>query len=421
MSTRKSRPSICVTGMGVVTSLGKGVAENWAALTRGRSGIAAIQRFETKGLRSTIGGTIDFDGLGALPVPVRTGRLADLALEEALAQAHMPKDAAPHLFVGLPPGELSWAQRFQLAAEKASGGTISYDELIPACDDGAHRAYHEMVLSGAIAARLADRLGTREAPVIVNTACATGGTAIQLAVESIRRGDTGIAIAIASDASIVADTLVRFSLLAALSMSNETPAGACKPFSLNRDGFVMGEGAAALVLEDYETAKARGREALGFVIGAGERADDYHLTRSSPDGTAVVGAMTTAIADSGLAPEEIHYVNAHGTGTGENDRIEGTSLAKVFGSFEAAPPVSSNKSMIGHTMSAAGLIEAVFSLLTIRHGVIPPTINYNVPDPALPLDVVPNAARKAKVENVLSNSFGFGGQNVSLVFSNRPH
>jgi 3-oxoacyl-[acyl-carrier-protein] synthase II len=203
-------------------------------------------------------------------------------------------------------------------------------------------------------------------------------------------------------------------------MHKESPATAARPFSLDRDGFVMGEGAAAMVLETLESAKSRGASPLGFITGIGERSDPFHLTRSTPSGAPVAAAISSAIADAGLAPDDIGYINAHGTGTQENDRVEGAALKTVFGSFSNCPPISSNKSMIGHTMSAAGLIEAVFSLLSIKHGVLPPTINYHTPDPDLPLDVVPNSARCAHVRHVLSNSFGFGGQNVAVVLSREP-
>jgi 3-oxoacyl-[acyl-carrier-protein] synthase II len=417
----KDRSAVCITGMGIVTSLGVGKHDNWQALARGQSGIRAIRRFEVKGLRTTIGATIDFDDLGTLPCTVRTERLAHIVLEEALAEADLSAGnlAAP-LFVGLPPRELEWSQRLALALEIGGGSGVTWDEVIRACSRGNHRELHPVYLPGATASRLAERFGTSGAPVIVNTACATGATAIQLAVEAIRRGEADMALAVASDASIVPETIIRFSLLAALSVSNQPPERAARPFSLDRDGFVLGEGAAALVLESHESAKARGRPALGFVTGLGESADRFHLTRSSPDASAIVAAMRSAIIDSDRDPRDIQYVNAHGTGTPENDRVEGLAHQLVFGTNAEQVPISSNKSMIGHTMSAAGAIEAVLSLLTIEKGMLPPTINYRIPDPALHLDVVANAARAADVRNVLSNSFGFGGQNACLVFSRAP-
>jgi 3-oxoacyl-[acyl-carrier-protein] synthase II len=182
----------------------------------------------------------------------------------------------------------------------------------------------------------------------------------------------------------------------------------------------MAEGAAALVLESYETATARGAKILGVLAGCGEMADSFHRTRSSPDGKPIIGCIRNAIADAGLTPEDIDYINPHGTGTPENDKMEYLGVASVFGERSKSIPVSSNKSMIGHTLSAAGTVESVFTLLTLEHQRLPPTINYNVPDPAIPLDVVPNKARDAKVRHALSNSFGFGGQNVSLVMSREP-
>jgi 3-oxoacyl-[acyl-carrier-protein] synthase II len=403
--------------MGIVTSLGIGKDDNWSALTQGRSGIKKIRRFETEGLRTRIGGVVTFDDLDQLTFPLRTERLARFALDEALGQACFPTSRRAPLFVGVPPVEMSWAPRLALALEAGGGERTGYKEMITA---GLRGAYRGVFCSGGIAARLADRYGGAGAPVTINTACATGASVIQLAAEAVRRGETDAALVVASDASIIPDTIVRFSLLAALSASNDVPEGAARPFSLDRDGFVLGEGAAALVIENHQTAKARGQPSLGFIAGLGESADPYHITRSSPDGSAIARAMRAAIEGAGLGPGDIQYVNAHGTGTPENDRVEALAFATVFGEAARSVPISSNKSMIGHTMSAAGAIEAVFSLLTISSGILPPTINYRIPDPALRLDVVPNTARSADVANVLSNSFGFGGQNVCLVLSREP-
>jgi len=214
------------------------------------------------------------------------------------------------------------------------------------------------------------------------------------------------------------EALIRFSLLSALSTRNAEPARAARPFERSRDGFVMSEGAACLVLESLAHASARGATVLGIVRGCGEKSDSFHRTRSNPDGGAIIKAMRNAIADAGLEPADISYVNAHGTGTPENDKMETLGMRAVFG--DNTPPISSNKSMIGHTLSAAGAIEAAFSLLAIRNGILPPTINHDEPDPAITLDVVPNVAREARVTHVLSNSFGFGGQNVCLVLSGAP-
>ncbi len=247
-----------------------------------------------------------------------------------------------------------------------------------------------------------------------------GATAIQLGVEAIRRGETDAALCVATDGSVNAEALIRFSLLSALSTHNDPPHTAVRPFAKNRDGFVMAEGAGALVLESLEAATARGAKILGVVAGCGELADSFHRTRSSPDGKPIIGCVNKALADAGMASDQIDYINAHGTGTPENDKMEYLGISSVFGERAKQIPVSSNKSMVGHTLSAAGAVEAVFSLLTLEHQRIPPTINYDVPDPAIPFDVVPNTARDARVTAVMSNSFGFGGQNASLILTGEP-
>jgi 3-oxoacyl-[acyl-carrier-protein] synthase II len=277
-----------------------------------------------------------------------------------------------------------------------------------------------MFMMGGVADRVAQRFKTQGAPVSISTACASGATAIQMAVESIRRGDTDAALAIGTDGSINAESLIRFSLLSALSTQNENPEQASKPFSKKRDGFVMAEGAAALVLESMSSAQQRGAEILGIVAGCGERADTFHRTRSNPDGSAVTGALLNALTDASMHPDQIDYINAHGTSTPENDKMESFACGIVFGERMQSLPISSNKSMIGHTLTAAGAIEAVISFLTMQNGILPPTINYREPDPSIVLDVVPNTARVQKVCTVMSNSFGFGGQNVSLVLQAAP-
>jgi 3-oxoacyl-[acyl-carrier-protein] synthase II len=280
--------------------------------------------------------------------------------------------------------------------------------------------WHELFLFGSVADHLADRFGTRGSPISLSTACSSGATAIQLGVEAIRRGDTEAALCIGTDGSVNPESLIRFSLLSALSTQNAEPEGAAKPFAKNRDGFVMGEGAGALVLENAATARARGARILGYVLGCGERGDSFHRTRSSPDGAPIIAAIQGAITDAGLTPDDIDYVNAHGTSTPENDKMEAMGCMAVLGERMRSVPISSNKSMIGHTLTAAGAVEAVVSLMTIANGRLPPTINYAVPDPAIPLDVVPNEGRDADIRFVLSNSFGFGGQNTCLLFGAEP-
>ena len=413
----RGRPRVVVTGMGLVTSLGQGKADNWTALTEGRSGIRPITRFPTEGLRTAIAGTVDLPDLGPYSAPALSAAMALAAGAEAIAQARIGSSAAfpGPLYLATPPAEIEWPQRRALYEASSGSGETGYKRLLSAARTSEWREMRALCQFASVAERVAAELGTRGLPVSISTACASGATAIQLGVEAIRRGDTEAALSIGTDSSVQIEALIRFSLLSALSTRNGAPAEASRPFSKDRDGFVMAEGAGALVLESHRSATARGAEILGVVLGCGEKADDYHRTRSKPDGTAIIGAIRNALADAGVAPGDIDYVNAHGTSTPENDKMEYLSLQAVLGEHLAATPVSSNKSMIGHTLSAAGTIEAVISLLTIANGVLPPTINYATPDPEIPIDTVANAARSAAVRTVLSNSFGFGGQNVSLV------
>jgi 3-oxoacyl-[acyl-carrier-protein] synthase II len=419
---RHGRPLVAVTGMGVVTSLGQGQEENWAALTAGRSGIHAINRFPTEGLRTRIAGTVDFVPVEPFCAPMLSERLATLAADEAVGQsaAGSKGDFPGALFIAVPPVEMEWPQRQALANASGRDDGITYADLLKAASGGGFKPWHDLFLFGTVADRLADRFGTKGSPISLSTACSSGATAIQLGVEAIRRGETEAALCVGTDGSVHAEALVRFSLLSALSTQNDPPEGAAKPFSKNRDGFVMGEGAAALVLESAESAEARGAKILGYVLGCGEKGDGFHRTRSSPDGAPIIAAIREAVDDAGLGPGDVDYVNAHGTGTPENDKMESMGCMAVIGERMKSVPISSNKSMVGHTLTAAGAVEAVFSLLTIMNGRIPPTINHRVPDPAIPLDVVPNEARDAPVGVVLSNSFGFGGQNTCLVLAAEP-
>ena len=419
---RQGRPLVAVTGLGVVTSLGQGREDNWTALTAGRSGIHAINRFPTAALRTTIAGTVDFVAAEPFCAPMLSERLAMLAAEEAVGQAGAGRngDFPGALFIAVPPVELEWPQRQALAEASGQNDGVTYRDLLGAAATGRFKPWHDLFLFGTVADRIADRFGTKGSPISLSTACSSGATAIQLGVEAIRRGETDAALCIGTDGSVHAEALIRFSLLSALSTHNDPPEAAAKPFAKNRDGFVMGEGAAALVIENAEAARARGAAILGYVLGCGERGDGFHRTRSSPDGAPIIAAIRDAIVDAGLTPDDIDYVNAHGTGTPENDKMESMGCMAVLGERMKSVPISSNKSMIGHTLTAAGAVEAVMSLLTIRSGRIPPTINYRVPDPAIPLDVVPNEARDADVGIVLSNSFGFGGQNTCLVIGAEP-
>ena len=416
------RPIVVVTGMGVVTSLGAGKTDNWARLTAGESGIRTITRFPTDGLKTKIAGTVDFIPVEPFSSTTLSERLADVAVEEAVAQSGIGSkgDFPGPLFLAVAPIELEWEPRNNIARATGMTSGIDYDALLKVSGNGRFAGLHRRFLFGSVADHLTDTFGTKGSPISLSTACASGATAIQLGVEAIRRGETDAALCVATDGSVNAEALIRFSLLSALSTNNDAPHAAARPFSKNRDGFVMAEGAGALVLESLESATARGAKILGVLAGCGELADSFHRTRSSPDGKPIVGCVKNALSDAGMGIEQIDHINAHGTSTPENDKMEYLGISTVFGDRAQQIPVSSNKSMIGHTLSAAGAVEAVFSLLTLENQRIPPTINYDVPDPAIPFDVVPNKARDARVTAVMSNSFGFGGQNASLILTREP-
>jgi 3-oxoacyl-[acyl-carrier-protein] synthase II len=417
----KGRPVVAVTGIGVLTSLGQGKEDNWRALTAGCSGLKTITRFATEGLKTRVAGTVDFLGVEPYSAPALSLAMARAAAREAIAESGIGSSRSfpGPLFLATPPTELEWPQRTALF-NHVDGERRGYARLLAAAHTGAFAHLFPEFQFASVAEHLADEFGTLGMPISLSTACASGATAIQLGVEAIRREDTQAALCVATDGSVHVEALIRFALLSALSTYNDPPAKASRPFSKDRGGFVMAEGSAALVLESYDAAKARGAKILGIVRGCGERADDYHRTRTHPQGLPIIGAIAAAIEDAGLSPDAIDYVNAHGTSTQENDKMEYMSLRAVLGERVERVPVSSNKSMIGHTLTAAGAIEAVFSLLTIRTATLPPTINYDIPDPDIPLDVVPNHSRPAKVSTVLSNSFGFGGQNACLVLSGEP-
>src|ERR1700754_4658889 len=361
------RPIVVVTGMGVVTSLGAGKDDNWAKLTAGESGIRTISRFPIESLKTTMAGTVDFIPVDPFTSSGLSERLAELATEEALGQSGIGHkgDFPGPLFLAVAPIEVEWPQRMELG--RAIGKQeIDYNEMLRVSGGGKFNAYHDRFQLGSVSDYLADKFGTKGSPISLSTACASGATAIQLGVEAIRRGEADAALCIGSDGSINPESLIRFSLLSALSTSIDPPEQAAKPFAKNRDGFVMAEGAGAVVLESLESATARGAKILGVMNGCGEMADAFHRTRSSPDGKPIIGCIRNALADAGLKPEDIDYVNPHGTGTPENDKMEALGVMAVFGERAKTLPMSSNKSMVGHTLSAAGAVEAVFSLLTLQ-------------------------------------------------------
>jgi 3-oxoacyl-[acyl-carrier-protein] synthase II len=416
--SRAGAAPVAVTGMGLITALGTGVAANWAAMRSGRSGVALIRRFATEGLRTRFAACVDVPGFEADTPAERAELMAARAAEEALLQSGLHPDSGfpGPLVIGLPPVQLEWPDRFRIA-HLAGGAPESYADLVAAAGDPRLRPIRQRLRFGETGERLAERFGTRGPPISISTACASGASAIQIGMEAIRRGETETVLAIGADASVSPEMLARFGLLSALSRQNDAPERASRPFDAGRDGFVPGEGAAALVLEAVPSAERRGARILGLLRGAGERLDGHHRLRHSPDAGPMTAAMAAAIRDAGLTPDDIDYVCAHGTSTPENDRVEALGLHRLFGDRMPKVPVSSVKSMIGHTMSAAGAIEAVATLMMLSDELLLPTINHDVPDPEIILDVVPNVARRVPLRHALSNAFGFGGQNVCLVLS----
>src|SRR6266436_3053754 len=311
---KSGRPIVVVTGIGVVTSLGSGKADNWAKLTAVEPGIRTITRFPIEGLKTTMAGTVDFVPVEPFTSTDLSERLADLATEEAIAESGIGSkgDFPGPLCLAVAPTEVGWPQRQELG--RAVGKTdVDYDAMLRVSGGGRFTQYHRRFLFGSVADHLAEVFGTKGSPISLSTACASGATAIQLGVEAIRRGETDAALCVATDGSVNPEALVRFSLLSALSTHNDPPHAAVRPFAKNRDGFVMAEGAGALVLESYEAATARGAQILGIVAGCGELADSFHRTRSSPDGKPIIGCVRNVLADAGMTPEQIDYINAHGT------------------------------------------------------------------------------------------------------------
>lgn len=404
MSTKKMAP-IAITGLGVYTSLGCGIDENWQHLQQGHSGVRLITDFSTEHLRTKIAAQVNYPG----DLMAKQRGIMASVIQQALIQSQLSAAQVKlaHAVIAAPPAiDILWPQRLRLAARNDNTqGDLSYMPYAQQAD-----------FIGFLQAKW----DFAQVPYIVNTACASGASAIQLAAEQILLGKTKLAMAAGVDTTVLPENIVRFSLLSTLSTANEDPAQASKPFSRNRDGFVLGEGAAALILEDVEHAKARGAPILAYLLGAADVTDNFHRTRSNPSAEKIVACMQKALQQAGVAPNEIDYINAHGTSTPENDKMESKGIQLLFGDHCQQLLVSSNKSMIGHTLSAAGAIEAVFSVLTLQHQIVPPTINYSEPDPEILLNVVPNQACAAKMSKILSNSFGFGGQNVSLVFGDCP-
>lgn len=402
---------VVVTGMGVVSPLGNAVETYWKHLCAGKSGIRTITHFDTEKLGTKFGGIAeDVTPAGLEPKEIRRhSRNALFAVEaanQAVAQAGI---------------DIAQENPFRCGVMMGSGiGGIEviYEHAINMHVGGPRRVSPLMVPTGianSASGLVAQVLGFMGANKAVVTACATGAHAIGDAADLIRLGKADVMLAGGTEAPVIPYSLAGFGAMRALSTRNDAPEKASRPFDLDRDGFVMGEGAGALILESEEHAKARGAVILGEVAGLGESCDAYHIAAPREDGTGPVGAMKMALDLAQVNVEQIGYFNAHGTSTKLNEPCETKGLLAVFGSKEQMPLVSSTKSMTGHLLGAAGAIEAIACLLAIRDSVAPPNINFDTPDPDCDVNLVANTAREAKIDVAMSNSLGFGGHNASLI------
>lgn len=414
MSTGQRR--VVVTGMGAVSALGNDVASTWDGLVAGRSGIRRIESFDPSRVASQVAGEVrDFDASGVLDRKDlrRTDRYIQFGLvvaREALDQAGLP---------GRLEGEL--AERTGVILGSGLGGVaILFDNVLVMAERGPDRIspfFIPMGIANVAAGQVAINFGPLGPNFATVSACATGGHAIGESWETIRRGDADIMLAGGVEAGIHEAILGGFSSMKALSTRNDEPERASRPFDRGRDGFVIGEGAGLLVLEALEHARERGVEPLAELVGYGATADASHITLPAPGGIGAVRAARRALEKAGLPPDAVGHVNAHATSTPEGDRAELQAIRTIFGEHAPRVAVTSNKSMIGHTLGAAGAIEAMATIQAIRTGCVPPTINLEDPDEeAEGLDLTPGSASARDIEVAISNSFGFGGQNTALVF-----
>ncbi|MBI5194045.1 MAG: beta-ketoacyl-ACP synthase II [Nitrospirae bacterium] len=404
---------VVITGLGMVTPLGTGVEKSWTALCDGISGIGKITRFDAGGLPSQIAAEVnDFDP--AVFIDKKEIKKMDKFIQYGVAAARMAMDDSGLQING------SIAERAGVYVGSGMGGLPAIESNhIKFLEGGIKKLtpfFIPMVIINLVSGHIAMMLGAKGPNSSVVTACATGTHAIGDAFKIIQRGDADIMVAGGTESTISPLGIGGFCAMRALSTRNDEPQKASRPFDSMRDGFVMGEGAGVVVLEELSFAEKRGARIYAEVIGYGMTGDAYHMTTPAPEGEGAARCMKVALNDAGLNGEEISYINAHGTSTKFNDENETSAIKTVFGKRAYEIPVSSTKSMTGHLLGAAGGIEAVFSVLTIDKSIIPPTINYEFPDPECDLDYVPNKARPQKVDVALSNSFGFGGTNASLIF-----
>lgn len=408
-------PRVVVTGIGAITPIGNDIDTTWRALLQGVSGADAITAFDTDGFDVRFACEVK----GFEPADHMDRRVAkhlDRYAQLAVATAKMAvrdsgleitPELAPHVGVVIGSGiggMATWEKQHTTLMERGPNRVSPY--LIP------------MLISDMAAGVASIELGARGPNMSVVTACASSANAIGEAAEMIRRGSATAMITGGAEATITALSIAGFASMKALSTRNDDPVHASRPFDRGRDGFVMGEGSGIVVLENYDHARARGAHIYGELLGYGATGDAYHMTAPDPDGKGAILAMERALQQAGLSPEAISYINAHGTSTPANDRIESMAIHQVFGNAAARVPVSSTKSMTGHLLGAGGAVELIFCLLAMRDKVVPATINYSEPDPECALDCVPNEPRAMSVTTAMSNSFGFGGHNACLVAGN---
>jgi 3-oxoacyl-[acyl-carrier-protein] synthase II len=408
-----ARVRVAVTGVGLKTPAGLDVASFWDSLVSGRSTAATIKRFDASflpvGFACEVGPDFDpVDYLGPKETR-RADRVAHLgfaAATDALASAGAlgADPARCGVVAGTGVGGLA-TQEEEEAVLLHKGPTRVSPFLVP------------MMMANATPALIALHHGWTGPNLCITTACAAGAHAVGEGSRLIRDGSCDVVLAGGAEAAITPIALAAFARMGALSGRADDPVHASRPFDADRDGFVMGEGAAFLVLERWDRAVDRGAEILGELVGYARNSDAFHITAPAEDGSGAIACMTLALADAGLRPEEVGHINAHGTSTPLNDATEARVIAKVFGDASSAPPVTSTKGTTGHLVGAAGAVEAVASLLALQHGVVPPTANHEVRDPEIALDIVVGAPRPMERRPVLSNSFGFGGHNATLVFA----
>jgi 3-oxoacyl-[acyl-carrier-protein] synthase II len=407
------RRRVVVTGVGLVLPNGIGTETAWKNICEGKSGIGLLTRFDPNGFETKIAGEVK--GFNPeLYIEKKEIKKMDLFIQYALAAA---KEAIGDAQLEITPEN---DEKIGVIVGTGLGGLPTIEKYHKVfLEKGPSRItpfFIPMLIANLASGQIAIHFGAKGPNICLVTACATGAHCIGDAFRAIVYGDAEAIIAGGTEANITPMTVGGFNAMRALSTRNEEPEKACRPFEKNRDGFVVAEGSGILILEELEFALKRKAKIYGELVGYGYTGDAYHITAPSPEGDGAVRCMRMAIKDAGLRPEDIDYINAHGTSTPLNDLTETQAIKKVFGEYAKKIPISATKSMTGHLLGAAGSTEAIFTLLAIRDGIIPPTINYEEPDPECDLDYVPNVARQQSLRVAMSNAFGFGGTNATLIF-----